>query len=549
MWIDFEGIDGSGKTTLSLRVARRLRELGRRVHHVRENGSFRSALANRLRDVTRSPEHALICPETELLVLAAREAQVIAEDIRPALERGDVVITDRGLHSHEVLACAVRGLPRSRVDAVIRCASGGLRPDAVVFVDTDPDIARLRRRLRKIRERRGSTGGRKGLLGLSLAHRSRRGFLAMAAREPSRWCVLDNTWASPADGELAALRALAPRLGVAPPEAPALPAPLRLQPADGLAAWPERFFEFLEALRMRDAGLALLYAAGLEDPRVHAFRHAALEAHGDVVVWSLTGRGTPDAWELRRAAVASHPYAVVRSLRGLDVEDAWALRARFADEEPEAVASSLAGLDGERAYRLRERLWGRCPQEVLRSLGGLDDARAWAFRRHALDMPPAAALAESLEGLESDEAWELRERLRAEFPVAVLRSLKRIHDPRAWPLREAMAAGAPSAVLDTLKGLEGPAADRLRDQLAGDHPEETAESLSGLEDRQAWRRRHDLMEEAPAGVISSLYGLQRDPLAWSFVENSVGRSGGRPRTVRKAVVFLQRAAADREMAS
>ena len=82
MWIACEGIDGSGKTTVSIRVAQRLRERGLKVFHVRESGRFRSRLATRIRDLTRDAEQVSLIPETELLLNAAREAQIIAEEIR-----------------------------------------------------------------------------------------------------------------------------------------------------------------------------------------------------------------------------------------------------------------------------------------------------------------------------------------------------------------------------------------------------------------------------------------------------------------------------------
>jgi len=171
VWIDFEGIDGSGKTTVSVRLARRLRALGLDVHHARENGQFRSRLIQGIRSLTRDAESILIAPETELLLNAAREAQLLAEEIRPALARGVVVITDRGLPSHAAIARDVRGL--ADADRIAAFAAGGLWPDVILCVDTDPDIARLRKRASKIRERRLGFTGRKGLQGPRLARLTR----------------------------------------------------------------------------------------------------------------------------------------------------------------------------------------------------------------------------------------------------------------------------------------------------------------------------------------------------------------------------------------
>src|SRR5207245_2549637 len=163
MWIACEGIDGSGKTTISVRVAERLRAHGLKVLHVREKGLFRSRIAGRIRELTKDAELSSITPEAELLLNAARETQVITEEIRPALARGEIVITDRGLYSHLVLARSVRGLPRLEANEIAEFAAGGLWPNVAIYFDVDPDVARYRKRLRKIREERLGTASRKGL--------------------------------------------------------------------------------------------------------------------------------------------------------------------------------------------------------------------------------------------------------------------------------------------------------------------------------------------------------------------------------------------------
>src|SRR5436190_453772 len=124
VWIDFEGIDGSGKTTVSVRLARRLRTLGFKVFHAREQGEYRSRLIQGIRALTRDAESILIAPETELLLNAAREAQLLSEEIRPALARGEIVLTDRGLHAHHAVAQYVRGLGEEGPRSVTEFAAG-----------------------------------------------------------------------------------------------------------------------------------------------------------------------------------------------------------------------------------------------------------------------------------------------------------------------------------------------------------------------------------------------------------------------------------------
>ena len=106
MFIVFEGIDGSGKTTLSNRVAKALRARGLRVEHAREGGRFVSSVTQAIRDMCRDARNLAMVPRAELLLYVARELQLAEEVIAPALERADVVIADRYLYTAEVLARA-----------------------------------------------------------------------------------------------------------------------------------------------------------------------------------------------------------------------------------------------------------------------------------------------------------------------------------------------------------------------------------------------------------------------------------------------------------
>ncbi len=537
MWIDFEGIDGSGKTSISVRLARRLRTLGFKVHHVREHGEFRSRLVQGIRTLTRDAESILLSPETELLLNAAREAQLIAEEIRPALARGEVVLTDRGLHSHRIVAQAVRGLPRAATSPVVRFASGGLWPDAVVVVDVDPDVARLRKRLGKIRERRLGTTGRKGLQGLRLSRLMRDGLRRQAAEDPGRWQILGNTWRSIEDAEQQALWMIAPLLGIdsihpgAPESPPAIPA------GRSLDEWASGLFDVARQLVAREPGLATLLVAGLADPRAEAIRSEALPSEAPAVAWSVSGMNTAEAWHIRRRAAAEAPYQVARSLTGLEEADAWRWRENLADLVPDQILHTLSGLEDPRAHGLRYRLWDAAPEEGLRSLGGLSDARSWSFRFRALRRGRCPALAESLSGLDFEVAWDLRGRMADEFPLSVLRSVRRLADPRAWKVRARMLECAPRQVLESITGLDSPEARQVRHELGHDYPEETLASLAGIDTAEAWALRERLLEAAPAGILSSLQGFGRRPDAVSLAERALTSGGGSLRMLRKGAVF------------
>src|SRR3954469_20620940 len=104
MFIVFEGIDGSGKTTISNRVAEVLREQGATVRHVREGGRFASAVTQSIRDLCRDARNVALSPRAELLLYLAREVQLLDEALAPALSECDVVIADRFIYTADVLA-------------------------------------------------------------------------------------------------------------------------------------------------------------------------------------------------------------------------------------------------------------------------------------------------------------------------------------------------------------------------------------------------------------------------------------------------------------
>ncbi|MGH2625781.1 MAG: dTMP kinase, partial [Anaerolineales bacterium] len=192
VFIDFEGIDGSGKTTLSNRLADHLKAQGISVHHARDRGVFRSEISREIRELTRDPRFLRMTDVTELLLYVARDAQMIDEFIRPKLLPGHVVFSDRYLYSTITHSHHGRGLDRKQVQSVIDLAAGGLWPDLVVYCDVDPLTSRIRKKIQKIRERRLGDFGRKGLMGIGFREQMRDGFLRLAGEDPERWLVVDN---------------------------------------------------------------------------------------------------------------------------------------------------------------------------------------------------------------------------------------------------------------------------------------------------------------------------------------------------------------------
>ena len=129
MFVVFEGIDGSGKTTVSNLVVERLRASGLSVKHLRAEGKFASSVSESIRSLARDSKNVDLVPRAEFLLYVARDVQLIDELLGDALRTHDVVIADRFLYTAEVLARFGRALPASYVEPVIAAAAGELSPD------------------------------------------------------------------------------------------------------------------------------------------------------------------------------------------------------------------------------------------------------------------------------------------------------------------------------------------------------------------------------------------------------------------------------------
>jgi len=135
LFVSFEGIDRSGKTT----QARMLAEaLGDEAVAVREPGG--TAVGERVRELLKDPR-AELGPHAEALLFAAARAELVAQVIRPALDEGRVVISDRFLDSSLAYQGGARGLGVEEVERVNRFATGGLAPDLTFLLDLDPAAA------------------------------------------------------------------------------------------------------------------------------------------------------------------------------------------------------------------------------------------------------------------------------------------------------------------------------------------------------------------------------------------------------------------------
>jgi dTMP kinase len=177
--IAFEGVEGSGKSTQLELLRRVLEGRGREVVVTREPGG--TPAGERVRALLLDPEVEL-SPRAEALLFAAARAELVEAVIRPALERGAVVLCDRYLDSSLAYQGAARGLGRGPVEAVNRFATVGLLPDLVVLLDLDP-ASGLRRRVGQLDRIEAQDLG---------FHRSvRQAFRDLAAADPERFAVVD----------------------------------------------------------------------------------------------------------------------------------------------------------------------------------------------------------------------------------------------------------------------------------------------------------------------------------------------------------------------
>jgi len=141
LFVSFEGVEGSGKTTQIALLAERLRAEGRDVLVVREPGG--TPLAEETRRLFLDPG---LKPGAvaELFLLLVARADLIARVVRPALERGAVVLADRFDLSTRAYQIAGRGLAAGPVLEANRLATGGLEPDLILVLDLPPAVGRAR---------------------------------------------------------------------------------------------------------------------------------------------------------------------------------------------------------------------------------------------------------------------------------------------------------------------------------------------------------------------------------------------------------------------
>jgi dTMP kinase len=181
VFISFEGIDGSGKSTQARMLAETLRAEGHVVTLTREPGG--STGAEEIRRLVLEGDPDRWSAETEILLFTAARRDHLEKTIRPALARGEVVITDRFADSTRIF----QGITRGDLSATVNTLHDlmiGAEPDLTLLIDIDPALGLARATARAGAEMRFED------FGLEFQTRARAGFLALAAKHP-RFRVID----------------------------------------------------------------------------------------------------------------------------------------------------------------------------------------------------------------------------------------------------------------------------------------------------------------------------------------------------------------------
>jgi dTMP kinase len=180
MFITFDGIDGAGKSTQIAMLRDHLAEHGGKVVCFRDPGATK--LGESIRDILLHREDIPLDMRSEMLLYMASRAQLVAEKIRPALERGETVICDRFLLANVVYQGSAGGLPVDELWTLGNIATNGLQPDFTIVLDLDVGLGM---------QRVGSSQDRLEKRGLSYFQKVRRGFLDQHPHAGGRSTVID----------------------------------------------------------------------------------------------------------------------------------------------------------------------------------------------------------------------------------------------------------------------------------------------------------------------------------------------------------------------
>jgi len=189
MFLTFEGIEGSGKSTIMERMAEQLRHCGLSVRMTREPGG--TAFGGELRRLLLDIRSATFSIRTELLLFLADRAQHLQEVIMPSLSEGLILLCDRYTDSTLAYQGYGRGMPLDQLIRLNEFATGGLLPDMTLLFDVPVELGLARAGERNREEGTTVSEGRFDAECLEFHQRVRAGYLELAATNPKRYAVVD----------------------------------------------------------------------------------------------------------------------------------------------------------------------------------------------------------------------------------------------------------------------------------------------------------------------------------------------------------------------
>lgn len=182
--ISFEGPEGAGKSSILEAILPLLEEKGIPYITTREPGGVN--IAEKIRQVILDPDHTSMDAKTELLLYIASRRQHLVERVLPALAAGKVVLMDRFIDSSVAYQGYGRGLSVEDIEWLNQFATDGLKPDLTLYFDLDVEEG-----LARIARNQEREVNRLDLEGLELHYKVRKGYLALAEKEPERIVKID----------------------------------------------------------------------------------------------------------------------------------------------------------------------------------------------------------------------------------------------------------------------------------------------------------------------------------------------------------------------
>ncbi len=182
MFITLEGPEGSGKTSHIPYLVEYLREKGYKVFPTREPGG--TSIGEQIREILHNLKNTEMNPRTDTLLYQAARAQFVEQVVRPRLDAGEIVLSDR--YADSTIANQGYGHQQDieQVRALINYATGGLVPDLTILLDLDVEIGLKRKQ-------KADEWNRLDAYTVEFHRRVRAGYLEMVKQEPGRWVVIN----------------------------------------------------------------------------------------------------------------------------------------------------------------------------------------------------------------------------------------------------------------------------------------------------------------------------------------------------------------------